>query len=230
MDYISTWRSVFGAETVKYLGYKISQKGFAPLPDKVKALQEYKKPKDIQELRRFLGAVNFYLRFLPNAAATQARLNKYLKDSKKNDKRPIEWTNEATEAFERTKQDLTNATLLAHPVLQAKLRLSTDASGVAMGAALEQSTNDEDWEPLGFFSKKFLPAQINYSTYDKELTAIYYAIKFFRSWIEGNTEVEIRTDHKPLIYAFAQKSDKASPRQLRQLNLIGQFTTKISYI
>ncbi|KMQ86467.1 pol polyprotein [Lasius niger] len=99
-----------------------------------------------------------------------------------------------------------------------------------MGAALEQSTNDKDWEPLEFFSKKFLPAQINYSTYDRELTAIYYAIKFFRPWIEENAEVDIRTDHKPLIYAFAQKSDKASPRQLRQLNLIGQFTIKISYI
>ncbi|KMQ86468.1 gag pol polyprotein [Lasius niger] len=115
--HINVEKCVFGAETVEYLGYKISQKGFAPLPDKVKALQEYKKPKDIQELRRFLGAVNFYRRFLPNAAATQAPLNKYLKDLKKSDKRPIEWTNEATEAFERTKQDLTNATLLAHLAL-----------------------------------------------------------------------------------------------------------------
>lgn len=99
-----------------------------------------------------------------------------------------------------------------------------------MGAVLEQSTNDKDWEPLGFFSKKFSPAQINYSTYDRELIAIYHAIKFFRLWIEGNADIEIRTDHKPLTYAFAQKSDKASPRQLHQLNLIGQFTTKISYI
>lgn len=98
-----------------------------------------------------------------------------------------------------------------------------------MGAVLEQLTGNE-WEPLGFFLKKFSPAQTNYSTYDRELTAIYEAIKFFRPWIEGNTKLEIRTGHKPLTYVFAQKSDKASQRQLRQLSLIGQFTTKILYV
>lgn len=128
------------------------------------------------------------------------------------------------------KQDLTNATQLTHPVLNVKMRFTTDASGIAMSAVLEQSTNNTEWEPLGFFSRKFTPSQVNYSTYDRELTAIYYAIKYFRPWIEGCTDIEVRTDHKSLTYAFLQKSDKASPRQLRQLNLIGQFTTKIAYI
>lgn len=227
---INVDKCVFGVETVEFLGYKISNGGSAPLPDKVKGILEFKRPETIQELRRFLGAVNFYHRCIPNAAATQASLNKYLKDSKKNDKRPVEWTAEAIEAFSKVKQDLANATQLAHPALNARMRITTDASGIAMGAVLEQSTDDINWEPLGFFSRKFTPAQTKYSTYDRELTAIYQAINFFRQWIEGYADIEIRTDHKPLTYAFLQKSDKASPRQLRQLNLIGQFTTKITYI
>lgn len=213
-----------------FLGYQISKDGSAPLPDKVKALLEFGRPKSVQELRRFLGAVNFYRRNLRNAAATQAPLNEYLRDSKKNDKRPIRWSNEAIEAFEKTKRELGNAALLTHLAPNAKLRLSTDALGTAMGAVLEQSTDNIRWKPLGFFSRKFSPAQINYSMYDRELTAVYNAVKFFRLWLEGNAEVEIKTDHKPLTYAFAQKSAKASPRQLRQLDLIGQFTTNISYI
>lgn len=199
---INVDKCVFEAEAVEFLGYKISNGGSAPLPDKVNGILEFKRPETIQELRRFLGAVNFYHRCIPNAAATQAPLNKYLKDSKKNDKRPVEWTAEAIKAFDKVKQDLANATQLAHPALNAKMRITTDASGIAMGAMLEQSTDDINWEPLGFFSRKFTPAQTKYSTYDRELTAIHQAINFFRQWIEGYADIEIRTDHKPLTYAF----------------------------
>lgn len=179
--HINLDKCVFRAKRVEFLGYQITEQGSTLLPGKVKALLDFKKPTNIQELRRFLGAVNFYRRYLPYAVATQAPLNEYLKESKKNDKRPLQWTEVAVKAFEQTKEDLANATLLVHPALNAKLRLSTDASGLAMGAVLEQSTDSKSWEPLGYFSKKFSPAQIRYSTYDRELTAIYQAIKFFRT-------------------------------------------------
>jgi len=88
-----------------------------------------------------------------------------------------------------------------------------------MGAVLKQYHQGQ-WEPLGFFSKKFSSAQRNYSIYDGELQAVYSSLKFFRSMVEGRKLI-IKTDHKPLTYAFLQKSDKASPRQIRQLDLIG---------
>lgn len=69
----------------------------------------------------------------------QAPLNEYLKKSKRNDKRPIEWTAEAVEASEKVKRDLADATLLAHPTPDTKMRLTTDGSGIAMKAILEQS-------------------------------------------------------------------------------------------
>ncbi|XP_025261922.1 uncharacterized protein LOC112637135 [Camponotus floridanus] len=93
-----------------------------------------------------------------------------------------------------------------------------------MGAVLKQY-NQGNWELLGFFSKKFNPAQRNYSTYDRELQAIYSSLKFFKSIVEGRKLI-IKTDHKPLI--FLTESSKASPRQLRQLDFIGQFCTKSS--
>lgn len=151
-----------------------------------------------------------------------------LKESKKNDKRPVPWTPTAEAAFETLKRQLTEATVISHPVPTAQLRLLTDASSSALGAALEQNQNN-NWEPLGFFSKKLTPAQTNYSTYDRELTAIYDTIKFFRPWLEGR-EFSIATDHKPLTYAFQQRMDKASPRQIRQLSFISEFTTDIQYI
>lgn len=223
-------KCVFGSETVDFLGYRISSAGSAPLPKKVQALRDFKEPETLHELRRFLGALNFYRRSLRNAATTQAPLNNLLRDVKKNDKRPVIWTPEARAAFEQCKEDLAQATLLAHPASNAELRITADASSTAVGGVLEQKKTDSDvWEPLGFFSKKFSPAESRYSAYDRELTALFKSVKFFKPWIEGG-QLILRTDHKPLTHAFKQKSDKASPRQLRQLGFISQFTTVIQYV
>lgn len=207
----------------------ISEKGIAPLPDKVQAVQEFPKPENVQQLRRFLGMINYYRRNMPNAAEVQAPLNAYLVNSKKNDKTPIKWTSEAEAAFEKCKQDLAGATLLVHPAENGKLRLATDASDTAIGAVIEQKINNGSWLPLAFFSKKFTKTQRKYSTYDRELTAIYSSIKHFQDFLEG-CEFEVLTDHKPLIYAFNQRSNKASPRQARQLGYISEFTTKIIHV
>ena len=81
-------------------------------------------------------------------------------------------------------------------------------------------------EALGIFSRKFSKAQVNYDTYDRELTAIYEAIKYFRYFLEAQ-KFHVRTDHEALIHAFEQRSDVALPRRRRQLCFISQFTTDI---
>ena len=221
-------KCVLGAPEVEYLGHTITARGTQPLASKISAMQQFPKPKTVKDLRRFLGMLNFYRRFLKKAAEAQAPLHAYLKGDKKNDKTPIQWTPETEAVFERCKGELARATLLVHPADYAPLRLTTDASDVAIGAVLEQEV-EQTWQPLGFFSKKLNPAQRNYSTYDRELLAVYEAIKFFRHMVEGRN-FSIRTDHKPLVYAFHQKSSKASPRQLRHLDFIGQFSTEITHV
>lgn len=120
------------------------------------------------------------------------------------------------------KLDLANAALLAHPSTTADTRLVSDASDFSMGAVLGQKF-PEGWKLLTFFSRKFTPTHRNYSAYDRKLTAIYESVKFFRHFLEGRN-FKILTDHKSLAYAFNQRSDKASPRQARQLSFIAQFT------
>lgn len=224
---INASKCVFGQTHVEYLGYEISEKGSKPLNHRVEAIQRFPKPQTVTEMRRFLGIINFYRKFIKGAAKAQAALNAYLTNSRKGDKRPIDWTTEADAAFEKCKQQLAEATLLAHPMENAPLVLHTDASEKAIGAALEQVHNGM-LEPLAFFSKKLNATEINYSTYDRELLAIYRSLKFFRHLVEGR-QLTIVTDHKPLTYAFNQKAAKASPRQLRQLDLMGQYTTRIIY-
>ncbi|GBM34504.1 Transposon Ty3-G Gag-Pol polyprotein [Araneus ventricosus] len=225
---INISKSVFAVEEIEFLGYLITPQGSRPLPDKVQAIMNYKRPKNIQDLRTFLGILNFYRRYLKDAAKNQALLHEYLKGSKKKDKRKIQWTDEAEKQFEKGKNDLANATLLSFPNSELPLSLFTDASDTAIGAVLQQYENST-WQPIAFYSKKLNDTQQNYSTYDRELLGIYLSVKHFKHYPEGRT-FTIYTDHKPLIFAFHQKLDKAAPRQARQLNYISQFSTDIKYI
>lgn len=213
---------------VTFLGHRVNRDGITPTPEKVQAITEFKQPALACELRTFLAVLNYYRRFLPNAATKQGQLQALLTGNKKNDKTPVVWTPEAEAIFGECKHDLATATLIAHPMPDAKLVLHVDASNYAVGAALQQLNNGH-LEPLGFYSKRMTDTQKRYSTYDRELLGIYQAIRHFKHMIEGR-ECTIHTDHKPLTFAFLQKPEKASPRQLRQLDYIGQFTTDIRHV
>ncbi|GFU78561.1 retrovirus-related Pol polyprotein from transposon 17.6 [Trichonephila clavipes] len=222
-------KCVFGVTELIFLGHLITPDGIKPLPDKVQAVLDYKQPEIVGSLRKFLGLLNFYRRFLPKAAEQQYLLSEFLKGSKgKKDSKPLNWSSEAITAFQRCKQALADAALLAHPSPSAPLALHVDASDYAIGGALHQVV-DSELQPLAFFSRKLTSSEKSYSAYDRELLAIYSAIRHFRYMLEAR-DFTVFTDHKPLTYAFRQKSDKCSPRQIRQLDFISQFTTNIVHI
>lgn len=218
----------FGRSQITFLGHLVSKDGIQPLPDRVDAIQNFPKPALAKELKSFLATINFYRKFIPSALQFQATLIAMIHGNKKNDRTPLVWSPEREVAFNKTKQQLAETTLLAHPLKHAELSLCVDASDIAAGAVLHQIVDGQP-EPLGYFSKKFDKAQLKYSTYDRELTAMFMAVRHFRYYIEGRN-CHIYTDHKPLTFAFQQNLDKASPRQARQLDMIGQFTTDIRHI
>lgn len=215
--------------SVTFLGHSIDSEGIRPLPERVQAIADIKLPETAQELKRFLATINFYRRFIQNAAHQQSKLQRLIVGNKKNDKTKIDWTTETTEAFDACRADLTNSTTLAHPISDAQLALHVDASDIAVGGALHQIVG-EKMQPLGFFSKKLTDTERKYSTYDRELLAMYLSVKHFQYMIEARDCI-IFTDHKPLTFAFSKKSDQtSSPRRLRHLDYVGQFTTNIQHI
>jgi transposase InsO family protein len=226
---LNTAKCEFGKDCLDFLGYHINKDGIRPLQDKIDIIGKYPKPKTINDLRRFLGIINFYRSCIPRAAEHQRVLNKFLHNSKKNDKSIITWHGEADNAFEQCKESIKSAVTLFHPNTESPLSLMTDCSSTCAGAVLQQKVNG-NWQPLGFFSKALSPAQTKYSTYDRELLAIYMAIKHFRYHIEGQN-VTVYTDHKPLTFAMEKaSSNNDTPRRLRQLDFISQFCTEIKHI
>lgn len=103
---INVQKSVFNKQVVRFLGYDISTNGIAPTSDKVAAIRQYKKPKVAKDLRRFLGVINYYQRFISIAAEHQAVLNDCIKQIKKSD--IIKWNEILIKAFNQCKLDLSN--------------------------------------------------------------------------------------------------------------------------
>ena len=217
-------KCTFGADKVDFLGHEISREGVRPMISKVDAITKFPRPSSIKSLQEFIGMVNYYRRFVPNIAGLMTPLLDVLKGKPKK----LKWDEQQQQAFKLTKDALSRATTLAYQDPRAPLRLTTDASNIACGAVLEQMVNGEP-QPLAFFSKKLKPPETRYSTFDRELLAVYLSVRHFRYLLEG-TSFDIMTDHQPLVHAFTKSGDAWSARQQRHLAAIAEFGCTISYV
>ncbi len=153
-------KSTFAKHEITFLGHMVTGQGILPSHERVQVIKNFERPLTVKQLKRFLGMINFYRRFIPGAAADQALLNDYLKGYTKNSRVPIQWSTAAIEAFDNCKNKLTDATLLIHPSSSAPLAIMVDASDTAIGAVVQQFISDT-WQPLGFFSVRLNDMQKN---------------------------------------------------------------------
>ena len=221
-------KSIFDVDEIKFLGHKVNQEGVAPLESKVTAIQNFLRPSNMKQLRRFLGMLNYYRRIIPAAAATLQPLNRML-SPRKYSRQTLRWNEEAEDALSAIKIKLVSATLLAFPVLSAEIPLVVvDASISAVGGVLQQVI-DGHAKQLAFFSKTFNSAQVNYSVFDRELLALYLSLRHFR-YFSDSRAFTLFTDHKPLVSAVTSPMKQATARQLRQLSYVAQLTADVRYI
>ena len=223
---VSPTKCQYGQSRIEFLGHVVSKNGIEPTTGKVEAIVQFPKPSTKEELKRFLGMINFYNRFIPRAA----QIMKPLYETAASAKGHLEWTEVATQAFEDAKKALATTTMLRHPRPGAQISMSADASGEAVGAVLQQRQGCEGaWEPLAYFSKKLSPAETRYSAFDRELLAVYLGIRHFRHYLEGR-DFPVFTDHRPLTFAMAKNAEPWSHRQARHLEYISQYTTDIRHV
>ena len=219
----------FGKVELDFLGHHITPNGITPKDDNIKAILNFELPRTVKDLQRFLGMAQFYQRFVPHFATLCASF--YDRISASSSSQNIDWSGEMKVEFEKIKSAIANYSKLHHPSPGLKLQLAADASSTAVGAVLHQVTEDGELQPLGFFSKKLTKTEIRYSTFDRELLAIFLAVRHFRHILEGNSDVTVLTDHKPLAGALSRKTSTSStPRQERQLAFIAEFVDQILHI
>ena len=140
----------------------------------------------------------------------------------------FEWTEDCEREFSNLKSELASATFLSYPIKGANLTITADASSHAIGACLHQVVNEQA-TPLGFFSRKLIETETRYSTFDRELLAIFCTVRKWKDLLIG-ANVTIFTDHKPLVGAVKNPKARDSQRQERQISLVNEYCSDIVYI
>ena len=224
-------------KSVEFCGSLLENGTRRPSPGKLVAIQKWKRPETITELRGFLGCCNFYHTFVPNYAKFAAPLTELLKvgrdAGKAGSKVRVKWTDECEEAFHHLKAALCEVATLHVPQFDRPFYIRTDASRYAIGAVLEQVDEATgDHYPLAFWSRKLAPRQMQWSPREQETYAIICALKKYQSWV-GTNRVEVLTDHRSLEYWATEHIDTvASPagRRARWHEFLSLFDLHVSYL
>ena len=214
----------FFKKKVELLGHILSVEGVAPIPGKTEIIHNWLPPKNITQLRSFLGAVGYYRKFIFNFAKMARPLYKLLKKGT-----DFEWNTEQENSFQELKDRLVKAPILIMPDFEKPFIIRTDASYDGIGGVLLQKEEDGKEKPIHFISRSLKPSEKNYSITDLEGTAAFYSVKKFKPYISSNNcSTILYTDHKPLVSLFTSKEPN-NARQTRWVLLLSMLKVRVQY-
>ena len=188
----------FFKSQVHYLGFLVGTQGVQLLPEKVTAIKALKPPKDINELRQFVGLVGFYMKFIPFFVVVMACLNTMLRKGA-----VFKWTEQCSNAFKLLKLDLVKMPKLQYPNPNKPFMLFTDALKQSYLGILHQEETphhlgtEVNLIPIAYFFGSFGRTQQLWNTTQKECYAVYRSIQKFEFYLAG-TKCTLYRDHKPL--------------------------------
>ncbi|GFW63671.1 retrovirus-related Pol polyprotein from transposon 17.6 [Trichonephila clavipes] len=185
-------------EEVKILGHLVSSNGVRPDPDKIKAVRNFPNPKNIRDIRSFLGLCSYFRRFIKGFCYLAEPLQSLLKSGVE-----FHWGPEEVEAFNSLKKALTSDPVLGMYDERASTEIHTDASGYGIGAVLVQIQNNVE-KVIAYASRTLTKAEKNYSTTERECLAIVWATNKFRPYIFGK-HFTVVTDHHSLCWLMNLK-------------------------
>lgn len=189
-------KSEFFKDNINYCGYEIDKNGISKEKKKIEAVRKMPRPKNITELRAFIGLINYYGRFIKRLSYLLRPLNNLLKKNA-----PFKWTTECEVAFKRAKIEFEKEEILIPYDSELPIVLATDASPYGVGAVLSHVLPDRTERIIQCASNSLTETQKKYAQIDKEAYAIIFGIKKFHQFLYGN-HFMLLTDHKPLAQIF----------------------------
>ncbi|GFQ70467.1 uncharacterized protein K02A2.6 [Trichonephila clavata] len=156
-------------------------------------------PKNVHEVKSFLGLVNFYGKFCENLATIANLLNNLTKKNVR-----FLWSKDCQVAFQQIKKEICSPKVLVHYDPSLPLTLASDASPVGIGCVLSHVYPDGSERPIAFASRTLSGSEKKYSQIDKEALSIVWAVKKFYLYLKCGRFTLI-TDHKPLVAIFGSK-------------------------
>ncbi|XP_058816755.1 uncharacterized protein K02A2.6-like [Topomyia yanbarensis] len=188
----------FFVDTIEYCGYLIDKDGIHKLRKKIEAIQKMPRPKNKDEVRSFVGLINYYGRFFENLSTVLYPLNNLLKHEV-----PFKWTNQCEVSFRKVKEQMQSDSFLVHYSPELPLLLATDASPYGVGAVLSHVYPDGTERPIQFASQTLSRVQQNYMQVDKEAYAIIFGVKKLFQFLYGR-KFTLITDNQAISKIFGE--------------------------
>jgi RNase H-like domain found in reverse transcriptase len=184
------------------MGHVLSDMGITVESSEIDAIEQWPILKCKPDVQSFLGMVNFYRRFIKNCAHIARPFTQLTGNV------DFLWSETTQSSFENLKRALCSAPVLRTYDPALPITVTTDASGFAIGAVLEQ---DEDGmrRPVAYFSRTMNPHEQNYHAQVQEPLAIVESIRYWRSYLHGHTFL-VQTDHASLQYLKTQERISAT--------------------
>ena len=219
-------KSEFMQPAVIYLGHVVSAQGIKPVASKVETLVKAPFPESREQLISFLGAVQYYARYLPNLSTVIEPLNQLRSAQTK-------WIfgREQKDAFEKLKNMLTSERVLAFYDPSVPLKVDSDASSVGIGGVISHKYPDGTERPIEFVSRTLTETERRYSQLDREALAVIWTLKKFHKYVYA-IPFELVTDNKPLQYILHQSKcipEMVVSRLQRWALILANYDYTISY-
>lgn len=207
---------------VEFVGHLVSAEGVKPLEDKLRIIQKLEKPRNIKQLRRFIGMISFYRKFVRKFSQLIYPLNELLKKNVK-----WKWDVSHQYAFEKIKEAFQRCIVLQHPDVTKPYVVRCDASGSVIAAILSQEHDKGEKLIIEVTSRCLNEHERNYSVTEVELLAVLHAIKKWRHYLLGSC-VTVKTDHQAL--CCLNKGTGLNARLTRWAIVLGEYNLKVEYV
>ena len=186
----------FRRAELKFLGHMVDHNGLRVCEEKVKALNEFPRPTNVKEVRRFIGLASWYRRFVPTFASIMSPITDLTRGTKRNPVKFV-WSELCETAFLTMKQRLMTAPILVCPDFNKKFYLQCDASQVGLGVILSQALNGS--EVVAYASRRLSKAEQLYTTTELECLCVIWGAERHRAYLEGE-RFTVVTDHASLLW------------------------------
>ena len=214
----------FFRDEVEFLGHHIGANGLSVMQDKVAAVRDWPTPKNISDVRSFLGLAGFYRRFVKGFSDVALPITELTKTKTG---APFLWGERQEAAFTALKHALTNAPVLLIADPSLPYTLNCDACNYAVGATLQQD-HGAGLQPIAYMSRKLKPAEINYDTREKEFLALVDACRHWRQYLHSELPFKLLSDHDSLKYHKTMPN--LSGRLARWIERMAEFDYDIEHI
>ena len=215
------------SDEVSFAGYVIGKEGVKPDPERLEAIAAFKQPKNVSELRSFMGLAQQLTTFVPDLAHVTDDLRKLLKKGVE-----FRWLPEHEEAFQKIKKILTGDLCTAHYDVNKRTVIMTDASRLhGLGYALIQHDDNGRPKLVQCGSRSLSDAEKNYAVIETEMLAVQWAITKCHQFLAGGPRFTVATDHRPLVGIFLkQMDDLTNPRIVRMREKLARYTFDVTWV